>query len=73
MTVKITIFRLQFLFSQLLKNCNGDKKAKKNDCYFNRYGCTLYRNKARFSESQIFVTMKKYFFLNLCFFYIYFA
>jgi len=38
-----------FIWLQLPKNCNGDKKIKatKNDCYFKRYGCNLYKNKAR--------------------------
>jgi len=39
-------------------NCNGDKKivkATKNDCYYNRYGSSLYRNRAWLSVSQIFV------------------
>jgi len=33
---------------QLLKNCDGDKKIMKTkkNCYFNRYGCSLYRSKA---------------------------
>jgi len=29
------------------------------DCYFNKYDCSLFRNKARLSLSQIFVTMTK--------------
>jgi len=37
-------------------------KLTKNDCYFNRHGCSLYRNKARLSESQILVTVTKSFF-----------
>jgi len=34
--------------------------------YFNRCGCCLYRNKARLSVSQIFVTVTKrfYFYVN---------
>ena len=44
MTVKITIFRPQFLFGySYWKKGNGDKKTvqttKKNVCYFNRYVC----------------------------------
>ena len=53
-----------FHFVTVTKNCNGVKKivkATKNDCYFNRYGCSLQRNKARSSLSQIFVTMTKSF------------
>ena len=34
----------------------------KNDWYFNRYGCSLYMNKARLPVSQIFFTVTKYFF-----------
>jgi len=44
------------------KLSNSDKKivkATNNDCYFNRYGFSLYRSKARLSVSQILVTMKK--------------
>ena len=48
--VKITIFTRQFLFDySYLNNCYGDKKivkATKNNCYFDRHGCGLYRNKA---------------------------
>jgi len=62
--------RLQFLDDNFYlvtgtkKNCNGDKKivnATKND-YFNRYGCSLSRTKARVSVPQIFVTVTKSFF-----------
>jgi len=67
--VKITIFR-QFLIRYssgyiYQKNCNGDKKivkATKNYCYCNKHESSLYRNKARLSGSQIFVTMTKSFF-----------
>jgi len=51
------------------KHCNGDKeivKAPKNDCYFNKHGCILYRNKSRLSVSQIFVTVTKSFFCVFC-------
>jgi len=68
--VKIAISRRQFVFGHsYYKHCNGDKnlvKATKTDCYFNRYGCSLYRNKARLSVSQIFVTVTKSFFLCVC-------
>ena len=50
-----------FIWLTLLKNCNGDKKtvkATKKD-YLNRYGCSLYGNKARLSVSQMFVTVTK--------------
>jgi len=53
-----------FIWLHLLKKGKGDKKivrVTKNDCYFNRYGCSL-RNKARLSVLQIFVTVTKSFF-----------
>jgi len=39
----------------LLKRFSDKKmvKATKNDSYFNRYGCSLYRNKARLSVTDI--------------------
>ena len=40
-------------------------KATKNDCYFNRYGSSLYRNKARIAESQICITVTVFFLKNL--------
>ena len=46
---------------------NTDKKivnATKNDCSFNSYGCSLYRNKARLSVSQIFCYRDKVFFFS---------
>jgi len=62
MTVKITIFRRQFLFGySYWKNCNGDKKivkSTKNDSYFNRDG--FYRNKARLSVSQILLLWQSF-------------
>jgi len=36
-------------------------KATNNDGYFNRYGCSLYRNKARLSVSHVFVSVTKSF------------
>jgi len=36
-------------------------KASKNDCFLNRYNCSLFRNKGRLSESQILVTLTKSF------------
>jgi len=61
MTVKITIFGGQFLFGySYYKKLYWFQKnivnATKNDFYFNRH-CSLYRNKARLSVSQIFVTV----------------
>ena len=45
--VKITVLGDNlYLVTFTKKNCNDDKKivkATKNDCYFNRYGCILYR------------------------------
>jgi len=40
------------------KKYEGDEKW----CYFNRYGCSLYENKAPFSVSQISVAMTKSYF-----------
>jgi len=43
-------FQTTFFYSIAgIKKCNSDKKiakATQNDCYFNRYGCSLYRNNA---------------------------
>jgi len=65
----MTLSKLQFLDDNfylviVTKKWNDDKKilkASKKDCNFNRYGCSLYRNKARLSLSQIFVTVTKSF------------
>ena len=64
--VKITIFRRQFLFGYSYKKKFNDNKkivkTTKNDSYVNRYGSSLYRNKARLSVSQIFATVTNSFF-----------
>jgi len=56
MTVRITISEDNFYLDTVTKQINADKeivKATKSDCYFNRYECSLYRNKARLSVSHI--------------------
>jgi len=39
-------------------------KATRKDCYFNRYGCGLYRNTAQLSESHICFCDKAKFFVR---------